>query len=145
MTIQDFVTQLLAHMGTESASVELEESDDSIVMHISCDENESGLLIGRHAETLDAVQHILRLIYQKDFEKPIMVNINDFRQEREEYLHTLARRVADRVIESKRPQILRLSANERRIIHMALADDPEVMTESEGEGTYRVLKIILKP
>ncbi|MEP7166940.1 MAG: R3H domain-containing nucleic acid-binding protein [Candidatus Woesebacteria bacterium] len=144
MIIQDFVTQLLAHMGTESARVEIEETDESVVVHLFSDENESGLLIGHHAETLDALQHILRLLFQKDFEQPIMVNINDFRQEREEYLKNLARRVADRVIESGRPQVLRLSANERRIIHMTLADDPSVTTESEGEGAYRVLKIVLK-
>jgi spoIIIJ-associated protein len=144
MVMQDFLTQLLAHMGIDTGVVQVEENDDSVNISIQCDENESGLLIGRHAETLDAVQHTLRLLFQKEYEKPLVLNINDFRQHREEYLQDLATRVAARVVESGRAQTLRLNAHERRVIHMALADHPDVSTESEGEGIYRVLKVFPK-
>lgn len=144
MSVQDFVNQLLAHMGIESANVAVEEKEDAVSVLISCEEHESGLLIGRHAETLDAIQHMIRLLFQKEYEKPLIVNINDFREHREEYLHDLATRVADRVKETGRPQILRLSAHERRVIHLALSDHPDVSTESEGEGIYRVLKVFPK-
>ncbi len=144
MVMQDFSSQLLAHMGVESAQVEVLETDDAFVVSIQCDEHESGLLIGRHAETLDAMQHILRLTFQKEYEKPVVVNINDFREHREEYLKDLAQRIADRVIETGKPQTLRLQAHERRLIHMALADNTQVTTQSEGEGPYRVLMVVPK-
>ncbi len=144
MTTQDFVQQLLAHMGIDSATVTLIDSEENLEVNIAVDETESGLLIGRHAETLESLQHLVRLLYQKDIEKPISVNINDFRQKRTDYLSELASRVAERVISSGRPQTLRLPASERRIIHMVLADHDQVRTESEGEGTYRVLKVFPK-
>lgn len=144
MTTQEFLTQLLAHMGIDTATVDVVEDDVSMTYTIHCDENESGLLIGRHAETLDAIQHIARLIFQKDSEKTLVININDFRQKREEYLLDLAKRIADRVVQTGMAQTLRLSAHERRIVHMALSEHPQVSTQSEGEGVYRVLKVFLK-
>lgn len=144
MTAQDFLTQLLAHMGIDTATVEVSDQEDSLSISLHADEQESGLLIGRHAETLDALQHITRLLFQKDIEKPIILNINDFREQRESYLQDLSTRVAARVEETGRPQILRLNAHERRVVHMALSDHPSVTTQSEGEGPYRVLKVLPK-
>lgn len=142
MTMEDFVPKLLAHMGIDSAEVVVLEGDEAFEVSITVDEQESGLLIGRHAETLDSLQHLVRLLYQKDLEKPITLNINDFRQKRETYLHELAERIAEKVIMSGRPQILRLSASERRVVHVALSEHSQVRTESEGEGIYRVLKVL---
>ncbi len=144
MTIQDFLSGLLAHMGIESSTVDISEIDDAVVVSIHCEETESGLLIGRHAETLDAMQHVLRLLYQKEYEKPIVLNINDFRESREEYIRDLANRMAERVVETGHPQVLHLPAHERRLVHMALAENTQVTTQSEGEGPYRVLQIVLK-
>jgi spoIIIJ-associated protein len=144
MGIQDFLSGLLAHMGIESSTVEITTLEDSVVVAIHCEESESGLLIGRHAETLDAMQHILRLLYQKDYEKPVVLNINDFRESREEYIRDLATRMAERVVETGHPQSLHLPAHERRLVHMALAENDKVTTQSEGEGPYRVLQIVLK-
>lgn len=144
MVLQDFVTQLLAHMGMDTATVDVVDSPDSLLVTIRVEEQESGLLIGRHAETLDSLQHILRLLFQREANKPITLNINDFREHREEYLHELAERVAQRVITTGRPQTLRLSPSERRIIHLALSTHESVATQSEGDGDYRVLKVFLK-
>lgn len=139
MTTQDFVKQLLAHMGLENVGVEIEETDEAQVVRLSVEEEDSGLLIGRHAETIDGLQRIVRLVCQKDGDKPIHVNINDFRERREEHLKDLAQRVAERVAESGRPHSLRLPAFERRIVHMELANFPGIETESQGEGANRVL------
>jgi spoIIIJ-associated protein len=144
MEINDFLSGLLAHMGIESSTIEVAETDDAVVVSLRCEESESGLLIGRHAETLDAMQHILRLLYQKEYEKPLVLNINDFRESREQYITELATRMAERVIETGHPQSLHLPAHERRLVHMALAEHEKVTTLSEGEGAYRVLKIVLK-
>lgn len=139
MTTQDFVKQLLAHMGMENVGVDIEEADEAQVVHLLVDEQDSGLLIGRHAETIDGLQRVVRLVCQKDGDKPIHVNINDFRERREEHLRDLAQHIAERVVETGEPHSLQLPASERRIVHMVLADFPGVETESQGEGMHRVL------
>lgn len=139
MVTQDFVKQLLAHMGLDQIEIELTESDEAQNISLGVAEEDSGLLIGRHAETIDSLQRIVRLVCQKDGDKPIHINVNDFRERREEHLIELARRVAERVVETGRPQSLRLSPAERRIVHMELAEFPGVETESQGEGAQRVL------
>lgn len=144
MIAQEFIEQLLAHMGIEDATVDTTEADDALEIVIHVSEQDSGLLIGRHAETIDALQRVVRLVFQKDGDKRINININDFRQRREERLQEIAQAVAERVIETKEPQMLRLPAHERRLIHMHLADHPEVETVSEGEGNTRVLYVRLK-
>lgn len=144
MIIEDFIPKLLAHMGIDSAQVTLVDGAEATEVLITVEEQESGLLIGRHAETLESLQHLVRLLYQKELEKPITININDFRQKREIYLQELAQRVAEKAIDSGHPQTLRLNASERRIVHMALSEHSGVYTESEGEGLYRVLKVLPK-
>lgn len=139
MVTQDFVKQLLAHMGVDSVEVQLEELPEAQVIHLTVDEQDSGLLIGRHAETIDSLQRLVRLVCQKDGDLPIHVNINDFRERREEHLRDLAHRIAERVVESGHPYSLRLPANERRIVHMELSGFEGVETESQGEGVHRVL------
>ncbi len=141
MTTQDFVKQLLAHMGLEEVGVEIESGDEAQVIHLTVDEQDSGLLIGRHAETIDSLQRVVRLVCQKDGDKPIHLNINDFRERREEHLKDLAQRVAERVVETGRPHSLHLPAAERRVVHMELANFPGIETESQGEGVHRVLFI----
>lgn len=143
MTLDQFTQQLLAHMGIDSATVSVNENDDATEVHIELDEKESGLLIGRHAETLESFQLLSRIIFQTtDSVKSILVNVNDFRQKRSAYLQDLASKLAQRVLETGRPQILRLPASERRVVHMALTDHPDVVTQSDGVGYQRVLKIL---
>ncbi len=141
MVIQDFTTQLLAHMGVDDVQVEITSGDDAQTVNLVVGEQDSGLLIGRHAETIDSLQRILRLVCQKDGDKPIHVNINDFRERREERVRELARHVAGRALETGYPQMLRLPANERRIVHMELGEMPDVEAVSEGEGINRVLYV----
>ena len=141
MTTNDFITQLLAHMGVEDVTVTAQEDDEAQTVGLTVNEQDSGLLIGRHAETIDSLQRVVRLVCQKDGDKPIHVNINDFRERREERVRELARHVAARALESGYPQSLRLPANERRIVHMELASMPEVEAVSKGEGSSRVLYI----
>src|SRR5260221_2329430 len=121
-------------MGIDEVEVMIQDADDAQTVLLQVGEQDSGLLIGRHAETIDSLQRIIRLVCQKDGDKPIHVNINDFRERRDERVREMARSVAARVIETRLPQMLRLSASERRIVHMELANMPEGITASEGEG-----------
>jgi spoIIIJ-associated protein len=139
MTVEEFITQTLAHMGIDDPKVETIVAENVTTITVLVSEEDSGLLIGRHGETIESLQRIVRLIYQKDATTPITLNVNDFREQREEHVREVARRVAERVLQTGQPQILRLPASERRIVHMELANHPEVTTDSEGEGANRVL------
>ena len=144
MIVNEFVGQLLAHMGVENVEINVTETDEQTLVSLIVDESDSGLLIGRHAETLGAIQKIVRLVCQKDGDKPIVININDFLERRNEHLEEVAMSVAERVAGTGQRQMLRLLPHERRIIHMVLKDHPSVTTESEGEGMDRVLFVIPK-
>ena len=105
-----------------------------------------GGLIGRRGQTLDALQYLVRLMFarQTKSKMPIMVDVESYKQRRFEDLRTLAFNVADQV--KTRRASIRLEpmpAFERRIVHMTLANDPDVVTESIGEGESR--KIVVSP
>jgi spoIIIJ-associated protein len=103
------------------------------------------ILIGRGGETLSALQYITRLIVGKELKRPVsvIVDVEGYRNRRERQLRLLARRVADQAIETGRTMKLEpMPANERRIIHIELRDNPDVDTLSVGEGNHRKVTII---
>ncbi len=105
-----------------------------------------GLLIGRRGDTLAALQFLLNLIMAKRQKRWLRVNVDveGYRARREATLSGLARRIAQRVHESGQPVALEaMPAAERRIIHMALAENPHVSTGSVGEGENR--KVVISP
>lgn len=104
-----------------------------------------GILIGKRGETLSALQYIARLIVAKELQRPvaIVIDVEGYRAKREEQLTRLAHQVAEQATELNRTMELEpMPANERRIIHVALRDDPAVTTESIGEGPRRKVTII---
>lgn len=122
------------------------EVDEQNVVHISLETEETGILIGYHGETLSAFQLILGLIIYKKLGKwiRVVVNVGDYRQKREEVLKRIALKTAEKVRQTNEAIILPfLNSGERRIIHLTLKDDPDVYTESEGEGENR--RLIIKP
>ena len=103
-----------------------------------------GLLIGRRGETLASMQYLLNLMMSRQFGERMSftVDVEGYRRRRERQLNTLARRMADQVKRTKRPLTLEpMPPNERRIIHMALAEDRYVTTASTGEGDGRKVSI----
>lgn len=105
-----------------------------------------GLLIGRQAETLGALQYLIRAIVNQRVHRwmNIVVDVEHYRQRREESLRRLARRMAEQVARTGRPVVLEaMPAAERRIIHLALRDHPEVYTVSVGEEPRR--KVTIRP
>ncbi len=152
MTIQTYLTNMCQHCGldAESVKLELEEQDERITVTIDVPEEESGLLIGFHGETLSAMQRLTRVVFQEELgEKRLVININNYREQREEKVQELARRAAYKVLETGRPYTFSyLPANERFIVHTTLSEEPEFETlesVSEGEGRDRMLSIRLKP
>jgi len=106
-------------------------------------------LIGSDAETLLAIQHLLRVILRKtggDAGKPyyIDLDINNYKKKRKDYLRGLAVTTANEVALAKREVSLApMSAYERRVVHMELSDRADVATESRGVSPER--RIVIKP
>ncbi len=120
------------------------ETDDTIMLGISGDE--SGLLIGRRGQNLDALQYIINKAVNRSEtdRKMIVVDSEDYRRRREESLLDMAQRIRDKVKKTQKPLSLgHMNAHDRRIIHLALQEDEALITKSRGEGEYR--KIIVLP
>lgn len=144
------VQELLEHMGvygeveTRVGEINDDESGQPpIIVDISG--NDLSILIGRNAETLNALQLITRMIVGKEVghSAHLIVDVEGYRSRREENLRQLARKMADQAISSGNRQTLEpMSPAERRIIHIALRDNHEVNTESSGSEPKRKVVVI---
>jgi spoIIIJ-associated protein len=107
---------------------------------------DSGLLIGRRGQTLQALQFLVNLIVRKQFEGVrVMLDVENYRQRREFQLRDMATKVAARVTQTNRSITLEpMPPADRRIIHTSLTDNPDVSTESAGEGEGRRVTIMPK-
>jgi spoIIIJ-associated protein len=93
---------------------------------------------------VEAMNHVLQMIAKKNEAKPIFLDVNNYRQERENLIAELARAAAKKVMSTKQEVTLpAMNSYERRLVHVELAIHPEVMTESTGEGKERY--IVIKP
>ena len=143
---------LLARMGVVASVVSQTKppveggggASDVIALDVTGDD--LGILIGRRGQTLSSLQYIVRLIvaHQTKARVPIVIDVEGYKQRRYEALQSLAWRMAEQVKARGRAFTLEpMLAYERRIIHLALADDPDVTTESVGEGEAR--KVVIMP
>jgi spoIIIJ-associated protein len=123
------------------------ERDGRRNVHVDIRGNDLSVLIGRRSETLAAFQYIASLIVGKEEQQfvQLTVDVEGYRDRREKQLIQMAKRMADQVAKSGRRQTLEpMPSGERRIIHIALRDHPDVKTESTGEEPYRKVVIIPK-
>ena len=105
-----------------------------------------GLLIGRRGATLAALQYMVNVMVTRKLGSRVLVTVDaeHYHRRREETLRNLARRMADRVARSRRPVTLEpMPAAERRIIHLELAEDEDVVSGSVGTGDER--KVVIRP
>jgi spoIIIJ-associated protein len=120
--------------------------DETGAYRVHIETEETGLLIGFHGKTLESFQIILGLLVSKELATwvKVYVNVGDYREKREEALMLMAQHAAERALAAGRPiELPHLSASERRVIHLTLAGDERVETESVGEGSARTL--LVKP
>lgn len=106
-----------------------------------------GILIGKHGQTLDALQYLTNLAAGKEFHHHyfVLLDVENYRERRKDTLEALARRLAAKVKRTgEEVRLEPMAAGERRIIHLALQDDGAVTTESEGEAPHRYVVIKLK-
>lgn len=117
---------------------------DDVLVNIQTEH--AGFLIGQAGANLDALQHIARILVNKKNKEPIqfILDVNNYRRQRIELLRDLAENMANQALSEKVALTLQpMSAYERRIIHLALVNKPEISTESIGQDLER--RIIIKP
>jgi spoIIIJ-associated protein len=105
----------------------------------------SGRLVGRRGETLAALQYITRLITSRELQRrsDVIVDANSYKARRAQALHEMANRMADEAVSSEKVVTLEpMPPHERRIVHLALRERPDVTTRSVGEGTARKVTIV---
>jgi spoIIIJ-associated protein len=132
--------QVSAHYGPT-------ERDGRRNINVDIRGNDLSVLIGRRSETLSAFQYVASLIVGKETQQfvQLTVDVEGYRDRRERQLIQMAKRMADQVAKSGRRQTLEpMPSGERRVIHIALRDHPDVKTESTGEEPYRKVMIIPK-
>jgi spoIIIJ-associated protein len=129
-----------AHFGDQ------EEDNRTAPVIVDINGRDLSILIGRRAATLNALQYISRLIVSKELGRSILLvlDVEGYRARRERQLRRLARQMAEQAISTGRRQMLEpMPANERRIVHIELRNNPDITTESFGEEPRR--KVTISP
>lgn len=141
---KQFLTDMFANMGL---SVQIEKMVNTEKITYQIHGEELGILIGKHGQTLDAIQYLTNLVANKDSvgRAYIVVDVENYRARREETLVNLAKRLASKVKRNRQKIALEpMSAFERKVIHLTLQNDPHIVTDSEGEEPYRHIVIAYK-
>lgn len=144
--IKNTIGQLLEKMGFSGQVVLLDSPDDENVVCNITTENDSNFLIGQYGANLQAIQHLARLMVRKSLPEKIRftLDVNSYRQQKNQSIIEQARSAAEEALSQKRAVFMKpMSTYERRIVHLELSKNPEVSTESMGEGEDR--KIVVKP
>lgn len=140
---QAFGQELLGLMGFEG---EVEVEEDDLYIHLSFDSEAAGALIGRRGQTINAIQHVSNLILgrQSDDARRIVVDVAGYRRKRQRSLEGLAIRMAARARRGGRPVRMEpMPSHERKTVHMALKNVPEITTRSEGKDPFR--RVVITP
>lgn len=140
--LRKFIKDILARLEIKAKIRVLKENDS---IKISIEGENLGELIGPGGKTLSSLEFILRIFAAKNqIFKIIMLDIDHYRERKEKYLSELAKKIAQRVKKEKREYYLKpMNARDRRIIHITLQDDPEVITYSVGEEPER--RVVIAP
>jgi spoIIIJ-associated protein len=138
------IVERIAHEIGVQCTVEVEEGDEEI--HVVCEGSDLGMLIGRHGQTIDAIQYLANAILFRgryDERKPVIVDAAGYRGRRQATLDALALRMAEQASATgQRVELEPMTAVERKIVHEKLKDDPEVETSSEGTEPNRFVVIV---
>jgi len=139
-----FLEKVTKLMGL-SISIEVTTNAENVTLNLRGDD--LGLLIGKHGQTLDALQYLTNLASQREGRDRlrIIIDVEDYRKRRADTLEQLAIRLADRVTRSGERVVLEpMTPHERKIIHMSLQEDSRVETLSEGQEPFRRVVISVR-
>jgi spoIIIJ-associated protein len=139
--VQELLVRVVAALGLEAA---VEITDDGETCTGTVHGEELGLFIGRHGQTIDAVQHLAQRVSgaRSEHGRRIVVDAEGYRERREGILRRQADRAVEDAIRYGRPVALdAMTASERRLVHEYLRDNGEVQTYSEGDEPDRRLVV----
>lgn len=140
----DFLKDITDKMGL---SLNLKAKTGDAIVYVEMDGKDSGTVIGKRGQTLDAIQYLTSLVINKNSEKyiKVVVDAENYRAKRQKTLEQLASRLAAKVIRTKKYVRLEpMNPYERKVIHATLQHNPDITTRSEGEEPYRRVVIELK-
>lgn len=144
---ESFLKELLEKMNIEGSIQASKNKNEIFVKVDGISSTDKGILIGKRGSTLDSIQYLLSLSLNKNRDKyvKVMLDIEDYREKREQTLVELAKKLANTVKKNKKTIRLEpMNPYERRIIHSALQGDKGIVTYSEGEEPYRRVIVQLK-
>lgn len=139
--LRTFLQEALALMGMQ-ADVSVAESGETVQAEVTGDD--LGLLIGRHGQTIDALQYLSAIVVNRTHHtrRQVVLDAEGYRARRASSLHALADRMAQKAAQGRAPVTLKpMTAAERKVIHLHLKDDPRVETLSEGQEPHRAIVI----
>jgi len=142
--VADFVEELLERMGIDAIAEPVARGDSMYVDIVDAPEEDVALLIGRHGQTLDAVQELVRMVVgrQLDDRIRVIVDVGDFRKQREDRLAEMGREAAERAVESgDEIELEPMNAYERKIVHDAVATVDGAQSVSRGEDPNRFVVV----
>jgi spoIIIJ-associated protein len=140
--LREIVDRIAREIGVR-CSIDIVETDEEI--RVTCTGGELGLLIGRHGQTIDAIQYLANAIVFRGREdrKPVVVDAAGYRARRQGTLDSIAVRSAERAAATgQRVELEPMTAVERKLVHERLKDDPEVETLSEGTEPNRYVVVV---
>ncbi|RMF83899.1 MAG: protein jag [Nitrospinota bacterium] len=140
---EEVLQNILERMHIEG---EVKGTEKDGVIYLSIYSNHGGLLIGKHGQTIDALQYIVNRIVNKYPRERVQVILDteNYKGKREERLRKMAHKLASRAKSTGRPVVLPpMNAHDRRIIHLTLQDDQAIKTMSKGEGALR--RVVISP
>ncbi|KKP69138.1 MAG: R3H domain protein [Candidatus Moranbacteria bacterium GW2011_GWE1_35_17] len=145
--IKSIAKELLDGMGFECEIeiIDSGEKDNKFVCDIKT-QKDANFIIGQNGDNLQALQHIVRLLVRKQIDENIkfILDVNSYKKDQESSVVELAQALAKEAISERKTVIMRpMSAYNRRIVHMLLAENEEVVTESIGDENER--RVIIKP
>jgi spoIIIJ-associated protein len=140
----EVLSQILELMG-EKSEVIIAKSHDPENIELEIRGDGSGILIGRHGQTLDALEYMLNRILARRLKNPLAVTLDTeaYRARRRNQIHRMALSMGERA--KREHAVVKLepmAPRERRIVHLALKDDPMITTRSSGEGYMRTIEIV---
>ena len=135
--------QILEQMGEQTDVRQVEVDEETVELEIKGDG--SGILIGRHGQTLDALEYIVNRILARRIKDaaPISLETESYRARRRQQLHRMALSMGEKAKREHKPVRLEpMPPRDRRVVHLALKDDPMITTRSAGEGLMRSIEIV---
>lgn len=146
--IQENIEKRLQHLlGIFGVSAQINSVFQDQTLRIEAKTTNDDLFVGKTADPLLALQHLLRVLFKKELTEQavsLVLNIGDFQDRQKNQLEELATEAVGKALSTNQPVALRpMSSFERRVVHLVLADHPDVTSESEGDSHNR--HIVIRP